>query len=184
MAPKGMFVSPKYSRRKLVATLEKDSREIHYWKKQVANAIFKTEEPLTNAHLCLDRIWEDGNCFYRCVSKELFGMEKFHFALRKVCMEHVENNLGTFGPYVDHDLLMSGRIHLTLAEYLQIQSQPGEWSYTTDAYAVSSLLGCSLKVLKENEQGVFKWFFIQPLHENRAVGLHGAASKGILSFDL
>ena len=198
-APKGMFVSPKYSRRKLVATLEKDSREIHYWKKQVANAIFKTEEPLripnpvpetriespprsiqkhlTNAHLCLDRIQGDGNCFYRCMSKELFGMEKFHLALRKVCMEHVENNLGTFGPYVDDDLLMSGRIHLTLAEYLQSQSQPGEWSYTTDAYAVSSLLGCCLKVLKENEQGESKWFFIQPLHGNRAVGL-GQPPKG------
>ena len=178
-----MFVSPKYSRRKLVATLEKDSREIHYWKKQVANAIFETEEPLripnpvavtwmenpprsiqkhlTNAHFCLDRIQGDGNCFYRFMSKELYGMEKFHLALRKVYMEHVENNLGTFGPY---DLLMSGRIHLTLAEYLQIQSQPGEWSYTTDAYAVSSLLGCCLKVLKENEQGDSKWFFIQPLH--------------------
>ena len=69
-------------------------------------------------------------------------------------MEYVEDNLGTFGPFVDDDLLMSGRIHLTLAEYLQIQRQPGQWSYTTDAYAVASLLGCSLKVLKETEEGV------------------------------
>ena len=56
-----------------------------------------------------DSVIGDGNCYFRCISKYLFGTEEFHSTIRKEVVNEIERHSGlykelidTAEPYVQH----------------------------------------------------------------------------------
>jgi len=43
----------------------------------------------------------DGNCFYRCLSKHIYGSEDKHKDIRQKVTDHIEQNMSKFRWYID-----------------------------------------------------------------------------------
>ena len=65
-----------------------------------------------------DSVIGDGNCYFRCISKHLFGTEQFHSTIRKEVVSEMERHSGlykelidTAEPYVQHMWLIKKKYH-------------------------------------------------------------------------
>jgi len=57
---------------------------------------------LSKQNRSIDIIISDGNCFFRAISKELFGEEKHHERLRTILVEYIKLNRRNFQQYMSH----------------------------------------------------------------------------------
>lgn len=57
---------------------------------------------LSEQNRSIDIIIGDGNCFFRAISKELFGEEKHHECLRTILVEYIKLNGKNFQQYMSH----------------------------------------------------------------------------------
>ena len=83
----------------------------------------------------------DGNCFYRCISKFLTGIEDYHLQIRRTVTKHMRDNQDIYLAYVDGNY----------EEHVENQSAAdGSLQSWAQIFAVSSITGCQIKVATQN----------------------------------
>jgi len=66
------------------------------------NPAYQLTMLLCNENRSIDIIIGDGSCFFRTISKELFGEERHHEHLRAILVEYVQINSKHFQQYLSH----------------------------------------------------------------------------------
>ena len=169
-----------------------DAQEVFAWKKQVANHMLKEYnhditplisvdraasmvppshvKSLHDAWMGLDSIVGDGNCFYRAISKELFGTQEYHHIIRFHCVsflqEHVDAHMALIADDMATQRLLPKSGVLSRQDvdaYVQNQYDDKLWAYSANCYAVAGMLGCEIRVLKLDGNGDSVWNAVCPL---------------------
>ena len=93
--------------------------------------------------VCIN-VQDDGNCFYRCISKFLTDIEDYHLQIRRKVTKHMRDNQDIYLAYVDGNY----------EEHVENQSAADgslqSWATEAQIYAVSSITGCQIKVATQN----------------------------------
>ena len=79
----------------------------------------------------IDYIRGDGNCFFRTVSKQLYGTEKYHKALRSLTVDIVATNRSVFVQFIDGgDLQVRNSCWGTLVKLCLVQNMAIKRKYS------------------------------------------------------
>lgn len=82
-------------------TLHHEDHHNHLTREEaISEGIKLLDERLAFLKLRSIKTVDDGNCQFRSISKELYGSEDYHFAVRKRVIEHMRANRVMFEPYV------------------------------------------------------------------------------------
>lgn len=101
----------------------------------------------------------DGNCMYRAIAHQLYGLEEKHQQLRKVLKETIEGNKEWYRClWMGNDTFDN---HLS-----QIQCN-GVWGTQVELQATSDLLGVSVYVGRLNTRDIYCWHQFKPRTINR-----------------
>ncbi|XP_050416583.1 uncharacterized protein LOC126830265 [Patella vulgata] len=106
-------------------------------------------------NLQIDYIQGDGNCFFRALSKDIYGQESFHSEVRQAVVDVIEKYPKEFEQYLD-----SGA---SLREHINEMRLPSTWSTTMEIYAAATLLQRDIFVLSPDHTGdSYNWLLFQP----------------------
>ena len=123
---------------------------------------------LDHGNMGLDQIKGDGNCFYRCMSKEFFGTENYHDTLRQSTVLWLRANYLDHEAFVIEDMALQHKADGDWRSYLDTQLKPGAWAYTANCYGLAGLFGCEIQVLQYDYNGDSVWRTIAPMDIEKA----------------
>ena len=86
----------------------------------------------------VDYIRGDGNCFFRALSKEMYGSEEFHAEWREAVCDVIGRHPLVFSQYVDAS---------SVGSHVQDMRAAGTWATTCEIYATATLLRREVYVL-------------------------------------
>ena len=86
----------------------------------------------------MDYIRGDGNCFFRALSKEMYGTEDYHAEWREAVCDVIGSHPHVFRQYVD-----GGKV----ASHVKEMRALGTWATTCEIYATATLLQREVYVL-------------------------------------
>ncbi|KAK7501648.1 hypothetical protein BaRGS_00007079 [Batillaria attramentaria] len=118
---------------------------------------------LASAGRRVDYVKMDGNCFFRCLSKEMYGTEEYHPIFRESVCNLIDKNPAVFAQYID------GADTRSHAEKMR---KLGKWATTCEIYASASLLQRKLYVLtpipgqkqrSDRPDLSYRWLLFSPL---------------------
>lgn len=102
----------------------------------------------------LDYIRGDGNCFFRALSKEMYGSEEFHTEWRQAVVDVIESHPHVFRQYIDGE---------NVQEHVADMRRAGTWATTCEIYAAATLLQREIYVLAPNPTGhEYSWLLFSP----------------------
>ncbi|PVD27008.1 hypothetical protein C0Q70_12158 [Pomacea canaliculata] len=102
----------------------------------------------------VDYIKGDGNCFFRALSKEIYGSENFHAEWREAVVDVIDCHPLVFRQYVDTNSVES---------HVQEMRRLGTWATTCEIYAAAMLLQRDIYVLTPNHTGKeYHWLLFSP----------------------
>ncbi|KAK6173310.1 hypothetical protein SNE40_016785 [Patella caerulea] len=111
---------------------------------------------LDSDNLQIDYIQGDGNCFFRALSKDIYGQEGFHSEVRQAVVDVIEKYPKEFEKYLD-----SGD---SLREHIHEMRLPSTWSTTMEIYAAATLLQRDIFVLSPDHTGdSYNWLLFKPM---------------------
>ena len=121
----------------------------------------------------IDYIQPDGNCFFRAVSKEVLGHEKFHYLIRQILIQFIKENARVFQKY-----LFEG----TLEAHCKKMECIGCWGTQVEINAAATLLKTSIYVFsrQSNIKKTYEWMCYQPSRENYTVHQCSSEIKKII----
>ncbi|ESO90624.1 hypothetical protein LOTGIDRAFT_163820 [Lottia gigantea] len=97
----------------------------------------------------------DGNCFFRALSKEVYGLEEFHAEVRQAVMDVIEKYPKKFEQFLDDDSSMK--------EHIKDMRLLSTWSTTMEIYGAATLLQRDIYVLSPNHTGEsYSWLLFSP----------------------
>ena len=105
----------------------------------------RQDEYLQEYNLYRTDIVGDGNCLYRAISFCLYGTEVYHSSLRKLAVDHIEQNVDDFRFYLCDDPSNSTLI-LEGQSYLASLRQPGSFAGQESILALSKVLSINILV--------------------------------------
>ncbi|KAK3590658.1 hypothetical protein CHS0354_007156 [Potamilus streckersoni] len=107
----------------------------------------------------IDYIRGDGNCFFRALSKVVYGTESCHKQIREAVVDVIKKYPKKFEAYLDLD---DGGIR----NHTQEMRQLGTWATQTEIYAAATLLQRDIYVLSPDPSGDnYKWLFFTPVFQ-------------------
>lgn len=101
--------------------------------------------------LAVDHIRGDGNCFFRAISKQIYGTEDHHVDLRKETVKFMEQHLSTFRILIEGDV----------DEHISSMKIQKTWATVSEVSVVASMLRRDIYVVVPAGQ-TFKWTKIEP----------------------
>lgn len=108
---------------------------------------------LKKENRCIDYIEGDGNCFFRSLSKVIYGSESCHTELRQAVVDLLEKFPREFEQFLD------GSVH----EHIKSMRKPGTWATQTEIYVAATLLQRDIYVLSPDHTGeVYRWLLFSP----------------------
>ena len=102
-----------------------------------------------------DLIIGDGNCFFRAISKELFGEQRFHYELRQTIVGFIKHNSTLFAP------LLLGE-HNTIEAHCESMSQISCFATQVELQAVPTFLQVPLYLYTKPPQKLWAWYCYMP----------------------
>ena len=99
----------------------------------------------------IDKIKGDGNCFFRAISKEVFGEEERHQEMRKTIVDYMQKNRQHFDMYIDGDP----------SAHIEDMKEKCTWATQAESFACASLLGREIFVLTPHTD-TYKWCLFSP----------------------
>ncbi|PVD27018.1 hypothetical protein C0Q70_12168 [Pomacea canaliculata] len=102
----------------------------------------------------VDYIRGDGNCFFRALSKEIYGSENFHAEWREAVVDVIECYPRIFGQYIDTN---------SMTLHVREMRRLGTWATTCEIYAAATLLQHNIYVLApDHNQKEYRWLLFSP----------------------
>lgn len=102
---------------------------------------------------CVDYIRGDGNCFFRALSKVIYGTESCHRDLRQAVVDLLETYPKEFEQFIDD----------SVGEHIKSMRKPGTWATQAEIYITATLLQRDIYVLSPDHTGdVYRWLLFSP----------------------
>ena len=112
----------------------------------------------------VDYVLGDGNCFFRCLLRELHGTEGLHAEFRQSVCDLIDQHPGVFAQYID-----GGDTTRHVRELRKL----GKWATTCEIYGSAALLQREVHVLTpipgseklapDGQDFVYRWLLFSPL---------------------
>uniref|UniRef100_A0A0B7B5S1 OTU domain-containing protein n=1 Tax=Arion vulgaris TaxID=1028688 RepID=A0A0B7B5S1_9EUPU len=103
----------------------------------------------------IDYIKGDGNCFFRALSKGLYGSEKYHKTIRSLIVDIIATNKAKFAPFVDKE---------DVQEHVKLMSEDHYWATTCEIYAAATLLQRDVFLLTPDHLNEnYSWLLFKPV---------------------
>lgn len=115
------------------------------------------EEVLSKSHRKIDLISGDGNCFFRSLSKEVFGTERFHKWIRNQIVDYMKQRPTLFSLFIDGTE--------TIDEHLEKMRSDKVWATTAEIFAAATFLGMDIYLFTPVIHQQYEWFHFRPLRE-------------------
>ena len=106
---------------------------------------------LHSMDLQVDYIKEDGNCFFRSISKQTTGSEVHYPDYRKLITLFMECHSGQFSMYVDSEI----------NEHITSMKKNKVWATSAEIFATAALLQRDIYVLAPNEDDEYHWLVFE-----------------------
>ncbi|GAB1598621.1 OTU domain-containing protein 3-like [Argonauta hians] len=113
------------------------------------------EEFLAVSNRRIDLVVGDGNCFFRSLSKEVFGSEKFHRWIRIRVVEYMNQRPALFSLFLDGNE--------TIEEHVEKMKADKVWATTAEIFAGATFLGMDIYLLTPVVHQKYEWFHFRPL---------------------
>ncbi|XP_076457842.1 uncharacterized protein LOC143291704 [Babylonia areolata] len=103
----------------------------------------------------IDYIRGDGNCFFRAISKAVYGSEAYHPECRQAVCDLIHAHPDLFRQYIDHSSITTHIIDMRVM---------GTWATTCEIYAAAALLGREIYVLapSPSSDAQYHWLLFSP----------------------
>lgn len=88
--------------------------------------------------LTIRDVANDGNCFFRAVSDQLYGSEQFHDKLRQRACDYLLRNKHSFKDFIDDEQ--------SFDEYVADKRNDGVWADNLELQAISMACGVNIRV--------------------------------------
>ncbi|XP_064617771.1 uncharacterized protein LOC135481922 [Liolophura sinensis] len=104
----------------------------------------------------LDYVQGDGNCFFRALSKEIYGSEDCHYELRQTIVDLMAGHRAEFEQFTD-------TCTQSFADHVEEMRQFAVWATTAEIYAASTLLQRDIYVFSPDHTGnQYSWLHFSP----------------------
>lgn len=95
-------------------------------------------DSLRPAGLVIRDVANDGNCFFRAVSDQLYGSEDYHNKLRQRACDYLENHKLQYQHFVDDEQ--------SFDEYVQDMRNDAVWADNVELQAISMACGVNIRI--------------------------------------
>ncbi|GFR58126.1 OTU domain-containing protein 1 [Elysia marginata] len=113
------------------------------------------KEKLSQENRKIDYIRGDGNCFFRALSKQLYGTENYHKAIRSLTVDIMATNRSFFQQFID-----GGDVQA----HIERMSEENTWATTCEIYAAATLLQRDVYMLTpDHSNTLYSWLLFKPL---------------------
>ena len=103
---------------------------------------------------CIDEMRGDGNCFFRALSKVVYGRQKFYDDIRQAVVDLIEKYPKKFEAVTDGPV----------SSHISDMRQDKTWATQTEIYAAATLLGRPIYILSPDQTGEnYRWLLFSPL---------------------
>ena len=103
----------------------------------------------------VDYIRGDGNCFFRALSKVIYGSESSHQELRQAVVDLIEKYPREFEQFLDNGT--------SVHDHIVSMRQAGTWGTQVEIYAAATLLQRDIYVLSPDHTGeCYRWLLFSP----------------------
>ncbi|CAG5130415.1 unnamed protein product [Candidula unifasciata] len=103
----------------------------------------------------------DGNCFFRALSKILYGCETYHAAVRSLIVDIIATNKSKFAQFVDENDVLA---------HVQKMSEDHCWATTCEIYAAATVLQRDVYVLTPHPLNKnYSWLLFKPVFKSMHV---------------
>ena len=108
---------------------------------------------LNSMNLLIDYMREDGNCFFRAVSKSVHGVEAYHADMRCMICDFITEFKSEFQQYINLEKDVDVEAHITRMTGEKI------WAETAEIFAASAMLQRDIFVLTpmDTDLDCYKW---------------------------
>ncbi|CAL1526569.1 unnamed protein product [Lymnaea stagnalis] len=113
------------------------------------------KELLAKENRQVDYIRGDGNCFFRAISKIMYGNDAFHKAVRTLIVDIIATNKLKFAQFVDGE---------DVQVHVERMSEDHCWATTCEIYAAATLLQRDIYMFTPNHlNDKYSWLLFQPV---------------------
>lgn len=91
----------------------------------------------------------DGNCFFRAVSDQLYGVEEHHAHLRELACDYMADHEDSLSPFLD-----DGDEDADFAAYVDHMRTDGVWAGNIEMHAISMVCGANIRI-HQNDKPVY-----------------------------
>lgn len=104
--------------------------------------------------LQIDYIRGDGNCFFRAMSKHIYGTEDCHYQIRQAIVDIVEKFPSEFEQFLDNG---------AMTPHISNMRNNGTWASTLEIYAAATILQRDIYVFTPNhDDEEYQWLLFAP----------------------
>jgi len=102
----------------------------------------------------IDAITGDGNCFFRALSKIIYGNQSFFNEVRQAVVDVISRHPKKFEVYADGPI----------SDHILDMRQDKTWATQTEIYAAATLLNRDIYILSPDQTGeTYRWLVFKPL---------------------
>ncbi|XP_005093661.1 OVARIAN TUMOR DOMAIN-containing deubiquitinating enzyme 6 [Aplysia californica] len=113
------------------------------------------KDKLAQENRQIDYIRGDGNCFFRALSKQLYGSERFHKTIRSLIVDVIATNKDKFAQFVDGEDVQT---------HVMRMAEDHSWATTCEIYAAATLLQRDIYMLTPNHRNIkYSWLHFRPV---------------------
>lgn len=101
----------------------------------------------------IDQMKGDGNCFFRALSKVIYGNQSFYNEIRQAVVDVLEEYPKKFEAFTDGPM----------SEHIKSMRQDKTWATQTEIYAAATLLNRDIYILSPDQNGEnYRWLLFKP----------------------
>lgn len=101
----------------------------------------------------IDAIKGDGNCFFRALSKVIYGNQSYYSEIREAVVDVLEEHPRKFEAFTDGPM----------SDHIKSMRQDKTWATQTEIYAAATLLNRDIYILSPDQTGEnYRWLLFKP----------------------
>ncbi|XP_045207354.2 uncharacterized protein LOC123559526 [Mercenaria mercenaria] len=101
----------------------------------------------------IDAIRGDGNCFFRALSKVIYGNQSFYNEIRQAVVDVLEEHPKKFEAFADGPM----------SQHIKSMREDKTWATQTEIYAAATLLNRDIYILSPDQTGeTYLWLLFKP----------------------
>lgn len=101
----------------------------------------------------IDSIKGDGNCFFRALSKQIYGNQNFYDDVRQAVVDVLAKHPKKFEAFTDGPI----------TKHVEEMRKDKTWATQTEIYAAATLLNRDIYILSPDQTGdTYRWLLFQP----------------------